>query len=134
MAEPKESPEKAPHPVETRSTPCFEGVGDDVLGELVGAALDHGEGVFGAGHHQVEIAAFALVVGREEHELAIDAADPDSGQRGLVGDAWGRHEGHGGAGDGEHDAFSLRVFSFHFSVQYFDQGALSIHPEVCAGL
>ena len=59
-----------------------ERVEDLRLGDLVGAGLDHQDGLFGAGDDQVEVAAALGAVdqrllGRVDDEVAVDLADAD---------------------------------------------------------
>ncbi len=90
-----------------------EGVENDRLGQPVRSALDHDHRVPGAGDHQIELAALALVVGREEHELTVDPADPDPGDRGGEGNVAGHHQRGRGAGEREHVGVVLTVGGQH---------------------
>ena len=55
--------------------PEQDGLGHHVLGQEVGAGLDHHDRVAGAGDDQVEIGLAELAVGRVDDELAADPAD-----------------------------------------------------------
>ncbi len=65
-----------------------------LLGDLVGAGLDHVDGVAGTGDREVEIGLLELVEGRVDEELALDACDAHAGERALERDA-GDHERRG---------------------------------------
>ena len=52
-----------------------DGLGHDVLGQELGARLDHHDRVARAGDDQVELRVRELAVGRVDDELAVDAAD-----------------------------------------------------------
>ena len=71
-----------------------DGLGHDVLGQELGAGLDHHDRVAGAGHDQVELRLLDLAVGRVDDELAADPADPDgadgAGERDLADRQRGR--------------------------------------------
>ena len=58
-----------------------------LLRDLPGAALDHDDGVFGAGDDEVEVRLVALGVGRVEDELAVEASDADRADRRVERDA-----------------------------------------------
>ena len=58
-----------------------ERVEDLGLGHLVGARLDHQDGVLGAGHDQVEVGLEQLLLGRVDHEVALELADPHRADR-----------------------------------------------------
>ncbi len=75
----------------------LKGVDDDRFRQPVGAALDHGDGVFRAGNHQVEVGDLAVLVGREEDELAVDPADPNRRKRCIEGNRVGDHQCDRGA-------------------------------------
>ena len=63
------------------------------LGDLVGARLDHQDGLVGARDHEVEVGRELLLLGRVDDEVALDLADPDGadGRRERdVGDHQGR--------------------------------------------
>ena len=59
-----------------------DGLGHHVLGQEVGAGLDHHDRVAGARDDQVEIGLLELRVRGVDHELAADASDAD-------GSRWG---------------------------------------------
>ena len=77
-----------------------DGVEDDVLRQLVGAGLDHHDGIVGASDGQVQRRDFALLFGRVDDELIVDAADAHARNRSHerdVGDGQGaRCADHGG--------------------------------------
>ena len=72
-----------------------------LLGDLVGAGLDHGDEVTGARELEIEVGVLALLIGRVDDELAglLVAADADARERALEGNA---ADGHGERG--AHDA------------------------------
>ncbi len=73
-----------------------------VLGDLLGAGLQHGDEGRRAAELEVEVGVVALLVGRVDDELAgLDvAADADAGERALEGHAT---DGQGGAGAHDRD-------------------------------
>ena len=75
-----------------------DGLGHHVLRQDVGAGLDHHDRVTGAGHDQVELGFLELGEGRVDDECAIDAADPDGGDRPVerdLADVQRRRRGNG---------------------------------------
>ena len=56
-------------------------LGHHVLGQDLGAGLDHHDRVAGAGDDQVELGLRELGVGRVDDELAVDPADADGADR-----------------------------------------------------
>ena len=74
-----------------------------LLGDLLGAGLDHGDEVTGARELEVEIGVLALLIGGVDDELAglLVAADTHAGQRTLERHAADGH-GEGGAHDADH--------------------------------
>ena len=77
-----------------------DGVEDDVLRQLVGAGLDHHDGVVGAGDGEVQRRYLALLFRRVDDEFIVDAADAHARNRSHerdVGDSQGaRCADHGG--------------------------------------
>ena len=101
-----------------------ERVEDLRLGNLVGTRLDHQDGLFGAGHDEVEVRALlgvreqVLLFGIDD-EVAVDLADAHGSDRRREGDV-GEHDGRRGAihgqdvvrmdvVDGQRDRDQLRV-------------------------
>ena len=74
----------------------MQGLDEFLFGEFVGLAFDHDDVGLVADVDQVEIAVCALVVGRVDDELAIDAADAHGADRAGERDV-GKAEGGGGA-------------------------------------
>ena len=71
-----------------------------LLGDLLGAGLEHGDEALGAAELEVEVGVVALLVGRVHDELVgvAVAADAHAGERALEG-----HAAHGeGRGGGHH--------------------------------
>ena len=58
-----------------------------MLGQLVGAGLDHHHAVRGAGDHQVQITPFDLPVTRVEDEVIPQQTHPHGCHRAVEGDA-----------------------------------------------
>ena len=58
-----------------------DGLGHHVLGQELGARLDHHDRVPGAGDDEVELRLFELAVGRVDDELAADATDANRTDR-----------------------------------------------------
>ena len=58
-----------------------ERVEDLGLGDLVGARLDHQDGLVGARHDEVEVGLEQLLLGRVDDEVALDLADPHGADR-----------------------------------------------------
>ena len=86
---------------------------DDRLGDLIGAGLDHDDGVPGAGDHEVEL-RFVLDLGERgvDHELVLDAPDahgPDRAEERDLAEAEGRRCAQGG----EHVVVVLEVDGQH---------------------
>ena len=89
------------------------------LGHLVGARLDHQDGLLGARHDEVEVGLEQLLLGRVDHEVALELADPHRADRRRerdVGDLQGgRRAVHGqhvvgdDLVDGERHADELRL-------------------------
>ena len=77
----------------------LDGAQHHVFWQLVGAGLDHHDGVVGAGDGQVQRALFQLLEGGVGHEVAVDVAHahgPEWPAPGNVGDAQrGRSAVHG---------------------------------------
>ena len=73
-----------------------DGLGHDVLGQELGARLDHHDRVAGAGDDEVELRLLELAVGRVDDELAVDAADADGADRARERDLADRQRGRGG--------------------------------------
>ena len=78
-----------------------ERVEDLGLGHLVGARLDHQDGLVGAGHDEVEVGLEQLLLGRVDDEVALDLADPHRADRRRERDV-GDHQRGGRAVHGEH--------------------------------
>ena len=83
------------------------------LGDLIGAGLDHDDGVPGAGDHEVEL-RLVLDLGQRgvDHELVLDAPDahgPDGAEEWDLAEAQGRR----GAQRGEHVVVVLEVDGQH---------------------
>ena len=70
------------------------------LGDLVGARLDHQDGLVGAGDHEVEVGREEVLLVRVDDEVAVDLADPDRADRLRERDV-GDHQRRGGAVHGE---------------------------------
>jgi len=68
--------------------------------QLVGAGLDHHDGVFRAGDHQVKPAERHLRIRGVHYELTLDVADANPRQGTIKGDV-GDREGGGCAEDGK---------------------------------
>ena len=66
------------------------------LGHLVGAALDHQDGLVGTGDDEVHVRRQQLLVGRVDDEVAVDLADADGADGGRVRDI-GDHQRGGRA-------------------------------------
>ena len=77
-----------------------ERVEDLGLGDLVGAGLDHQDGLVGAGDHEVEVSREEVLLVRVDDEVAVDLADPDRADRLRERDV-GDHQRRGGAVHGE---------------------------------
>ena len=73
-----------------------DGLGHHVLGQELGARLDHHDRVARAGDDQVELRVGELAVGRVDHELAVDAADADGADRARERDLADAQRGRGG--------------------------------------
>ena len=77
-----------------------DGVEDDVFRQLVGAGLNHHDGIVGASDGEVQSRDFALLFGRVDDKLIVDAADAHARNRSHerdVGDGQGaRCANHGG--------------------------------------
>jgi len=77
-----------------------DGVEDDVFRQLVGAGLNHHDGIVGAGDGEVQRRDLALLFGRVDDKLIVDAADAHARNRSHerdVGDGQGaRCANHGG--------------------------------------
>ena len=58
----------------------------DVVGDLVGARLDHADDVLVRRDGQVQVALRALLGGRADDDLAVDKPDVDTGDRSVPGD------------------------------------------------
>ena len=71
-------------------------LGHHVLGQDLGARLDHHDRVAGAGDDQVELRLVELAVRRVEDELAVDAADAHGADRALERDLADRQRGRRG--------------------------------------
>ena len=107
-----------------------DGVEDDVFRQLVGAGLDHHDGIVGAGDGEVQRRDFALLFGRVDDELIVDAADAHARNRSHerdVGDSQGaRCADHGGELrrvvllDGEDGRDNLNVVAEAFREQRAD--------------
>ena len=67
-----------------------DGVQDLFFRDFVSAAFNHEDGVFRTGDDDIHVALFALGDGRVDDELAIDAADADTGNRPAKG-IWDMH-------------------------------------------
>ena len=72
-----------------------DGIQDLFFRDFVSAAFNHEDGVFRTGDDDVHIALFALGDGRVDDELAIDAADADTGNRAGKGNV-GHAQRYGG--------------------------------------
>ena len=70
------------------------------LGDLVGARLDHQDGLVGARDHEVEVGRELLLLGRVDDEVAVDLADPHRADRRRERDV-GDHQGRRRAVHGE---------------------------------
>ena len=64
---------------------------EQLLGDLVGARLDHHHRVLGAGHDQVEVRDVALAVGGVHDHLAVDQPDAHRAHRVVERDV-GEHQ------------------------------------------
>ena len=64
-----------------------QGLEDRLLSNLLRSALDHGDGVLGAGHHEVEIRLCQLVERGVRNEPPVDHADTHAADRPTVRDA-----------------------------------------------
>ncbi len=84
-----------------RAMPEQDRLGHDVLGQELGAGLDHHDRVAGARDDQVELRVRELAVGGVDHELAVDATDADGADRPVERDLADRQRG--GRGDGAED-------------------------------
>ena len=73
-------------------------VSHHVLGQDLGAGLDHHDGVSGAGDDEVELGLLHLAGQRVDHELAVDAADADGADGALEGDLADGQRGRRGDG------------------------------------
>src|SRR6185312_11982866 len=73
-----------------------------------GAALDHHDGLLGAGDDDVEVAVLQVGDGGVGDELALAAADADADDRAVPGDV-GDVERGAGAGEGEDVGLVLLV-------------------------
>ncbi len=76
----------------------LEGLDHGRLVDLVGAALDHHDGVLGGGDEDVEVGLGALGVGGVDHQLTVDAAHPAAGDGAAEGDV-AHAQGRRGAGE-----------------------------------
>jgi hypothetical protein len=79
-----------------------------LLGDLAGPRLDHGDGVVGPGHDQVELGVDELLQGWIEDELAVHHAHADTADRPCMGDV-ADLQGQRGAGDGKRRRVLLLV-------------------------
>ena len=82
------------------------------LGQFVAGAFDHDDFVLFADVNEVEVALFALGVGRVDDEFAVDAADADGADRAVKRDVRDGQRG-GGAVDAEHVGVVLAVGAEH---------------------
>ena len=73
--------------------PEQDGLGHDVLGQELGASLDHHDRVACAGDDQVQLRVRELAEGRVDDELAADAADTDRADRPVERDLTDRQGG-----------------------------------------
>ena len=96
---------------------------------FLGAALDHHQGVGGAGHQKVDVAVSALLDGGVHHQLAVDAAHADAAHGVDEGDL-ADDQGRGGAHHGEGLGGVLAVIAEHLGgdhgvavVALFEEGA-----------
>ena len=71
------------------------------LGHLVGAALDHQHGLFGAGHDEIHVGDEELLLRRVDDEVALDLADPHRADGRRVRDV-GDHQRGGRAVHRQH--------------------------------
>ncbi len=69
-----------------RLVPHLERLDDDFFLDLLGARLHHQDGVFGAGHAQIQAALLQLVGRGVDDELVLEQADAAGGDRSLKGD------------------------------------------------
>ena len=108
-----------------------EGEGLDHVGflDFLGAALDHHQGIGGAGHEEVNVAAEALLDGGVDHHLAVDAAHADAAHGVHEGDL-ADDQGRGGTHHGEGLGGVLAVVAEHLGgdhgvavVALFEEGA-----------
>ena len=83
-----------------------------VLGDLLGARLDHDQRVFAAGHHEVQLTPSSLVVGRVDQQRPVEEPDPHRRDRAGERDL---REGQcrGGAGQRQHVRIVFRVGRDH---------------------
>ena len=82
------------------------------LRQFVASAFDHDDFVFFADVNEVEVALFALGVGRVDHEFAADPADADRADRTVKRDVRNA-QCSGGAVDAEHVRVVLAVGTEH---------------------
>ena len=73
-------------------------LGHDVLGQELGAGLDHHDRVARAGDDEVELRVLQLAVGRVDDELAVDPADADRADGAEERDLADRQRRRGGDG------------------------------------
>ena len=85
-----------------------DGLGHHVLGQELGARLDHHDRVARAGDDEVELRVRELAVGRVDDELAVDAADAHGADRAGERDLADRQRGRRGHG-AEHVGLVLLV-------------------------
>ena len=74
----------------------FHGTDHDLLGDPLGAALDHRDPLFGTGDHDVQLTVLALIVGRIDHERPVAVAQADGADRSRKGNVGNRHRRRGG--------------------------------------
>ena len=83
-----------------------------LLGDFLGAGLDHHQAVFAAGDDEVELAFLPLLERRIDDVLPVDQTDPDAGDRLFKRDLRDR-ERRRRARDGEHVGVVLRIGGEH---------------------
>ena len=64
----------------------LQGIDDHLLGDALGAGLDHQDGIGGAGDHQVELRILHPGLGWVDHHLAVDVAHAHGADGALEGD------------------------------------------------
>ena len=73
---------------------------DDILRQLMGAALHHDHRFTAAGHDDVKVTVLHLILVRVAHQLPVNPPHPDAGNGPGKGDV-GNHQGCRGTGQGQ---------------------------------